>query len=88
MGIRGTRTSNQTANVLYFTVRKWCQYNNNKNNKSLPELCWQPLNEKRKKEKQKKEIWDFSDSNQGPIDLQSNALPAAPKSHYIIYFFN
>ena len=34
--------------------------------------------------KKKKIIWDFSDSNQGPIDLQSNALPAAPKSqlHY------
>ena len=31
--------------------------------------------------KNKKKLWDFSDSNQGPIDLQSNALPAAPKSH-------
>ena len=34
-----------------------------------------------KEGKREKVIWDFSDSNQGPIDLQSNALPAAPKSH-------
>ena len=45
-------------------------------------------NEKRKKrEKGNEKVWDFSDLNQGPVDLQSNALPAAPKSHLMPFFF-
>ena len=51
----------------------------------------QPLTQKQrtknihKSEKVFKKVWDFSDSNQGPIDLQSNALPAAPKSLSLFY---
>ena len=30
------------------------------------------------KTKKAEKDWGLSDSNQGPIDLQSNALPAAP----------
>ena len=41
---------------------------------------------RKKKEKEKEKLWDFSDSNQGPIDLQSNALPAAPKSQLHLNF--
>ena len=38
-------------------------------------------------EKYQVKIWDFSDLNQGPVDLQSNALPAAPKSLYDLSAF-
>ena len=34
--------------------------------------------QKNKNVRNSKKNWGLSDSNQGPIDLQSNALPAAP----------
>ena len=54
----------------------------------------QPLTQKQrtknihKSEKVFKKVWDFSDSNQGPIDLQSNALPAAPKSLSLFFILS
>ena len=47
--------------------------------------CQYFTQEEKKRKKEKQKLWDFSDSNQGPIDLQSNALPAAPKSLSLFY---